>query len=170
VTTAAVAFLAFLLPVPEPADTGARVTLITNGASVALSELERSQIASRVEALMVGCAINSVTLPGLFAARSLPKEWEDARAGSHLYVRFSKPLVARRGGVQMSEVVIGLQDPNFIGPELSRHAEQVVGHVKCDGHRALALACVTAVRPHLLPRQGAGCEVYDLIGEPRTQE
>ena len=87
-TTAAVAFLAFLLPVPEPADTGARVTLITNGASVALSELERSQIASRVEALMVGCAINSVTLPGLFAARSLPKEWEDTRAGSHLYVRF----------------------------------------------------------------------------------
>ena len=135
-----------------------------------MSELERFQIAQRVEALMVGCSMTSVTSPGLFNARSLPREWEDARAGSHLYVRFSKPLLARRGSVQMSEVVIGLQDANFIGPELSRHADQVVGHVKCDGHRALALMCATAVRPHLLPGQGASCEAYDKIGEPRDQQ
>ena len=169
-TTAALALLALLLLVSEPADTGARGTLITHGASVALSKLERSQIARRVETLMVGCAMTSVTFPGLFAARSLPKEWDDARAGSHLYVRFPKPLVARRGRLRISEVVIGLQDPNFIGPELSRHADQVVGHGKCDGHRALALACASAVRPHLLPRQRAGCEAYDRIGEPREQE
>ena len=102
-TTAELAFVALLLPVAEPAATGARVTLITHGASVAMSEVERSQIAQRLEALMVGCAMTSVTSPDLFTARLLPKEWEDARAGSHLYVRFSKPLLARRGSVQMHE-------------------------------------------------------------------
>lgn len=164
------ALLALALSVAEAADTGAHVTLVTQGASVTLSEPEQAQIAKRVEALMVGCGMTSVTFPDLFAARSLPAEWQGARAGSHLYVRFPKPLVATRGRVEISEVVIGLQDPNFIGPELSRHGEDVVGHVKCSGHRALALMCATALRPHLLPRQAASCKAYDTIGEPRANE
>jgi hypothetical protein len=58
----------------------------------------------------------------------------------------------------------------FIGPEPSRHGDAVVGHVKCDGHRALALMCATALRSHLLPGQAASCKVYDSIGEPRETE
>jgi hypothetical protein len=118
----------------EAADTGADVTLVTAGGPVALTEPEQARIAKRVEVLMV-------------TSRSLPGAWQAARAGSHLYVRFSKPLVATRGRVEISEVVIGLQDPSFIGPELSRHG-----------------------RPHLLPGQAASCKVYDTIGEPRETE
>jgi hypothetical protein len=163
-------FVALLLPATEAADAVAHVTLMKDGASVALSERERSQIAERVRVLIVGCAMTSVTSPDLFSARSLPKEWQDARAGSHLYVRFPKPLQAKRGKVQISEVVIGLQHPSFIGPELSRQGEQLVGHVKCDGHRALALMCAPPMRPHLGPGQRESCKVYDTIGEPRDQE
>jgi hypothetical protein len=153
--------------VAEAADTGVQVTLVAPGGPVTLTESEQTQIAKRVEVLMVGCAINSVTAPNLFAARPLPAEWQAARAGSHLYVRFPKPLVATRTRVEISEVVIGLQDPTFIGPELTRHGEAVIGHVKCDGHRALALMCATALRPNLLPRQATSCKAYDTIGEPR---
>ncbi|HEY4911869.1 MAG TPA: hypothetical protein VIJ73_20325, partial [Methylomirabilota bacterium] len=114
--------------------------------------------------------ISSVTEPDLFAKRSLPGEWQAARAGSHLYVRFPKPIVATRGRVDISEVVIGLQEPSFLGPELSRHGAAVVGHIKCNGHRALALMCGTALRPHLRPGQAASCKVYDTIGEPPETE
>ena len=164
------ACLAVLLAGAEGADPGSGVTLIRDGAAVVLSEAERSQIARRVEALIVGCAITSVTAPDLFAARALEQEWQDVRARSHLHVWFPTPLRAERGGVQISEVVVGLEDPSFIGPELSRHGDQVVGHVKCSGHRALALMCASPVRPHLLARQRGSCAIYDRIGDPAEKE
>jgi hypothetical protein len=46
----------------------------------------------------------------------------------------------------------------------------VVGHVKCDGHRALAVMCEPPVRRHLLPGQAGSCRVYDTIGEPREKK
>ena len=165
-----VAGLAVLLAGAEGADTGTVVALIRDGSAITLSEAERAQIARRVETLMVGCAMTSVTAPDLFAARALARDWQDVRAGSHLYVRFPAPLRAERGGVEISEVVVGLEDPSFIGPELSRRDDQVVGHVKCDGLRALALMCAPPVRPHLLVRQRASCSVSDRIGDPRERE
>lgn len=167
---AGLACLAILLAGAVGADIGTDVTLIRDGSAITLSEREQSQIARRVETLIVGSAITSVTAPDIFAARALAKEWQDVRAGSHLYVRFPTALRAERGGVEISEVVVGLEDPSFIGPELSRHRDQVVGHVKCDGLRALALMCMPPVRPHLLARQRANCTVYDRIGEPREKE
>jgi hypothetical protein len=164
------ACLAVLLAGAGGADPGPGVALIRDGAAVVLSEAERSQIARRVETLIVGCAITSVREPDLFAARALEKEWWDVRAGSHLYVAFSTPIRAERGGVEISEVTVGLEDPSFIGPELSRHDNRVVGHVKCDGRRALALMCTPPVRSHLLARQRANCAVYDRIGDPSEKE
>jgi hypothetical protein len=149
--------------VADAADPGVQVTLVAPSGPVTLAEPELARIAKRVEVLMVGCSISSVTEPDLFASRSLPAEWQAARAGSHLYVCFPKPIVATRGRVE-------LQEPSFIGPELSRHGEAVVGHVKCKGHRALALMCGTALRPHLRPGQAASCKVYDTIGEPPETE
>ena len=58
----------------EAADPGAEVTLVAPGGPVTLTEPEPAQIAKRVEVLMVGCAISSVTEPDLFAKRSLPGE------------------------------------------------------------------------------------------------
>jgi len=165
-----VAWLAVLPSGAGAVDIGTDVTLIRDGSVVALTEPGQSQIARRAKALIVGCAITSVADPDLFAARALAKEWHDLRARSHIYVRFPTPLRAERGGVQISEVVVGLEDPSFIGPELTRHGDQVVGHVKCSGHRALALMCAPSVRPHLLPGQRANCAVYDRIGDPPEKE
>jgi hypothetical protein len=149
------------------AQPGALVSFVTQGIAIPLSEQDQLQVGERVRALIIGCGMNSVSSPGVFAGRALPDEWREVRAGSHLYVRFPEPLQTQRGAVQISEVAIGFQDPRFIGPELTRYGDEVVGHVKCDGHRSLALMCAPALRPHLLPGQSATCPVYDRIGDPR---
>src|SRR5690242_18803754 len=94
------ACLAILLAGMAGADIGTDVTLIRDGSAITLSEAEQSQIARRVETLIVGCAITSVRDPDLFATRALAKEWQDVRAGSHLYVRFPTRVRAERGGVE----------------------------------------------------------------------
>jgi hypothetical protein len=162
--------LGVLIRLAGASDPVAHVTVVRNGAAVDLSDAERAQIAERARILMVGCTITSVTEPKIFAGFSLAKEWEKIRAGSHLEVRFPKPVEARRGRVVISEVLIGLDEPNFLGQELSRYEGRVTGHVKCDGHRGLALMCATALRAHLLPGQSAACKVYDRIGEPREPD
>jgi len=63
--------LAILLAGVVGADIGTDVTLIRDGSAITLSELEQSQIARRVETLIVGCAITSVRDPDLFATRAL---------------------------------------------------------------------------------------------------
>lgn len=143
------------------------VTFTKQGAEIALSAEERAQVAERVRALIVGCAMTSTSYPAIFAGRALAKEWEEVRTRSHLYVRFPDPLKAQRTGVQISEVAIGFEDPRLIGPELTRHGGEVVGHAKCDGQRALALMCAPALRPHLLAGQETTCSTYDRIGAPR---
>jgi hypothetical protein len=90
------ACLAVLLAGAEGADTGTVVGLIRDGSAITLSEAERAQIARRVE--------------------TLARDWQDVRAGSHRYVRFPAPLRAERGGVEISEVVVGLEDPSFWCP------------------------------------------------------
>jgi hypothetical protein len=162
--------LALALAVAEAADTWAQVTLVAASGPVTLTEPERASIAKRVEVLMAGCAISSVTEPDLFASRSLPGEWQTARGGAHLYVRFPKPLVARRGRVEITEVVIGLQHPSFIGPELSRHDEAVVGHVKCNGHRALALMCWTASVPSVTDHREKEAQGHDRGGDQEDDQ
>jgi hypothetical protein len=164
VTIATLALLALLLPAGTPE---ARVTLLIQGRSVPLSDGERADVARGAETLIVGCAINSVTSPGMFSARSLNTEWNDARTGSHLYVRFPRPPRSQGKELPISEVVIGFAHPSLIGPELSRHRNQVTGYVKCEGHRSLALMCAPSIRPHLLSGQERACDVNDRVGEPR---
>jgi hypothetical protein len=167
VTIATLAIIALVLPAETPE---ARVTLFMQGRSVPLSDGERLDVARRAEVLIVGCAINSATSPEMFSARSLGTEWKETRTGSHLYVRFPRPLRYRRKDPPISEVVIGFAYPTFIGPELSKHRDQVMGYVKCDGHRSLALMCAPSIRPHLLPGQERACKVYDRLGEPRDRK
>jgi hypothetical protein len=143
------------------------VAFTKRGTSIELTDGEQVQVIERVRKMMVGCAITSVSDPAIFADKNLAKEWSDTRAQSHLYVRFAEPVQAERRGLRFLEVAIGFEEPNFLGPELTRHGEQVVGHVKCSGHRALALMCATALRKHLSPGQERACTAYDRIGEPQ---
>jgi hypothetical protein len=166
VTQTRLVLVALLVSVGEPVKPGAQVTLTLNGSRISLSEMDESDVARRLEALIVGCGINAVATDDHSGE---PSEWNRARAGSHLYVRFPRPLTTRRGRLAISEVVVGFGDPSFIGPELSMHAGRLIRHGKCDGHRSLALMCAPAVRLHLSPGQAANCQVFDRVGESRNQ-
>lgn len=143
------------------------VTLVVGGSPIDLAAQERSQIAAQVRALFAGCGATSVTSPAMFAGRAFSTEWTETRAGPHLHVRFSQPLARVRDGMLMSEALVGLQHAEFIGPELSRSGDGIVGHVKCDGHRSLALMCATALRPRLAATQARHCQAYERLGPPR---
>lgn len=90
------AWLAVLLAGAECADPGTGVTLIRDGSAVVLSEAERSQIARRVEALIVGCAITSVVVPGA----DLGGAWRGTDLGGRRRAR--GPLVHRSGAVLLA--------------------------------------------------------------------
>jgi hypothetical protein len=153
-----------------PASSSAGQTVVsftTHGAAVALTEAEQAPIAERVRTLMVGCAITSVSEPGLFEGRDLAKEWANVRSRSHLYVRFPEPVQTERGAVRFLEVAISFEEPNFIGLELTRNGDEVVGHVKCSGQHSLALMCTTALRERLSAGQERACTVYDRLVEPK---
>jgi hypothetical protein len=142
------------------------VTFAKRGTVIGLTAEEQSQVAERVRAVIVGCAITSVASPSFFAGRPLAEQWTDVRAHSHLYVRFAEPIQTERSGVRFTEVAIGFDLPNLAGPELSRYGDEVVGYVKCSGHRLLALMCSPALRKHLAAGQERSCTVYDRVGEP----
>jgi hypothetical protein len=165
--SAAIVILVVLAISLTDAQPAAVVTFVKQGVTIPLSVGQQAEIAARVQSLIVGCGMNSVSYPNLFSERVFEREWQQIRAGSHLYVSFPARLRTTRGAVPISEVVIGFDDPGFIGPELSRDGDVVVGHVKCDGYRALAIMCAPALRPHLLPGQQTNCGVYDRIGDPK---
>ena len=58
---------------------------------------------------------------GAHMSGELPGEWQTARAGSHLYVRLSKPLVAMRGRVDISEVVPARAARKHVRADRPRH-------------------------------------------------
>jgi hypothetical protein len=141
------------------------VKLLLGVRPVALGPSEREDVARRARDLIVGCAIDSAGSPGIFGSRPLEEEWQALQRGPHLYVRFSEVQKTRRGRL-VSEMIVGFGAATLAGPELSRHEGAVLGHVKCDGHRVLALMCAPAVRPHLTAGQARSCEIFDRIGEP----
>jgi hypothetical protein len=140
------------------------VTFTKGGATVSLAEADQSQIADRVRTMMTACSISSVSEPAIFKDHDLNKDWADTRAGSHLYVRFPETLKTRHG-LPFSEVAISFEEPTFIGAQLTRNGDDVVGHVKCSGLHALELMCATALRKQLSAGQERACAVYDRVKE-----
>jgi hypothetical protein len=146
------------------------VALSLGSGPVALTPGQRADVARRAASLLTGCAMDSMDSPKVFEGRVPAREWQDARAGQHLYVRLASPVSSRHGRRQISEIVVGFGSDTFIGPELSRHGDEVTAYVKCDGHRSLALMCAPAVRPHLSAGQARACTSFDRIGEPRDAQ
>ena len=59
----------------------------------------------------------------------------------------------------VSEVTLGIGGDGglFVGPDFTRHAEQVVEHLQCEYLPSLELACLPELAPHLPPRYREAC-------------
>jgi antitoxin (DNA-binding transcriptional repressor) of toxin-antitoxin stability system len=81
----------------------------------------------------------------------------------------SEEILITRHGKPAGGLIGFEREDDWIDYRLER-GNGVIDHVKCDGHRALALMCTPPIRPHLLAGQRANCGVYDRIGEPRDEQ
>ena len=158
---AALAAAALLAAAPVSA---ADVTLVGAGGPAALSETTRVEVAEIVRRLAAGCSINSFTSPDIFRGRVGAAEWRALESRPHLYARYPAPFAVRVGAgggrpLLASEVLIGVDDAEFIGPDLTRHDGVVAMHVKCDGKTSLELMCLPALASHLPTSYARNCDV-----------
>ena len=125
------------------------IELVRDGNRQELSDQTRSQIADQLPKLFSTCSINSRDHPQTFASWSLTTIWEDAQVKDHLTVQFASPIELRAGHssvISVQQFLLGLNDPRFPGPELSRHGEQVVAYVKCSGIDLIKFVCAPDVK------------------------
>ena len=140
------------------------VALLKDGQEVELNREEQALLAGRVRHLMSDCWLNSSRHPDRFAERELSKEWQGIAGGSHLRVQFNEAFESESWNappLPVSEVLVGLEDDYFIGPELTRHEGNITAYIKCDGARALDVMCSPPLRPYLTTHQEKNCERYD---------
>ena len=107
------------------------VELVHGGKRQELSDEARSQIAERLPKLFATCSINSQKYPKIFVSWSFPAVWQETAAKDH---------------VRSEELLIGLQDPKFPGPYLSREGERVTAYTKCSGIDVIRFVCAPGVK------------------------
>jgi len=125
------------------------IDLVLDGKRQELSDQARLHILQELPELFATCAINSRDDPRIFASWSFATIWEDTETKDHLAVRFASPIemrVRHSAVISAQEFMMGLHDPEFPGPELSRHGERVVAYVKCSGIDAIKFVCAPGVK------------------------
>jgi hypothetical protein len=125
------------------------VQLVRGGRNYQLPEQTRAQVADRLPKLFATCSLNSRDYPGLFASSSMATLWTDAEAGDYVKLRLAKPMDIRIGDrpvISIQEFLLGLEDPKFPGPELSRVGDTVIAYVKCSGKEMIEFVCVAEIK------------------------
>jgi len=125
------------------------VQLVRGGKNHQLSDQTRTQIADRLPKLFATCSLNSRDHPNIFASWGLTTIWVDTEAKDHLKLRLPKPIDIRTGdlpAISVREFLLGIDDPKFPGPEISRAGEDVVAYVKCSGGDAIKFVCMPEVK------------------------
>jgi hypothetical protein len=117
----------------------AEIELVRGGKTYELSNAARARIAEALPRLFATCSLNSRDHPKIFAATDPDALWRATLAKDHLIVR----LAAR-------ELLLGLGDPRFPWPELSRDGANVVAHSKCSGGDTIKFVCAPEIKP-LMP-------------------
>lgn len=138
--SAAVVLMTGTLQAAEPSE----IKLVRDGKHQEVSEKTRSTIAERLPKYFATCSFNSRDHPRVFASWLPPTIWEDTEAKDHLTIHFSKPIEIRAGTSPVSsvqQILLGLDNPRFPGPELTRHGERVVAYLKCSGNDLIGFVC-----------------------------
>jgi len=141
----AVALATGALLAAEPAE----IRLVRGGKQQEMPEQARSAIAERLPQLFATCSLNSRDHPRIFESWSLATIWEDTAARDHLSLRLTAPIEVRAGGsrvILVQQLLLGLDDPKFPGPEISRHGGRVVAHTKCSGGDLIEFVCAPGVK------------------------
>jgi hypothetical protein len=112
------------------------IEVVRDGKLETLSDQARSYIRDHLPKLFSNCSFNSRDDPPIFASWGLTTIWEETVAKDHLIVKLPTPIELRgvdSRAIPVEQLLLGLQDPEFPGPELSRSGEQVIAYVKCSG-------------------------------------
>lgn len=120
------------------------IELIRGGKHQELSEQVRSQIADRLPKLFATCSTNSRDHPRGFASLNLTTVWKDTLATDHLRVHLPKMIDIR--GIAAQQLLLGLGDPRFPGPTLSRQGQDVVALGKCSGADVIGFVCAPDIK------------------------
>lgn len=148
---------AVLLFAVVPSSAADLVTLIGPDGRVALSDAEQAEISTIVKREAESCSISSVGYPEIYRDRDAAATWQTIQRGRHLYIRYERPLVIRRGvgggsPVVASEVLTGLANPKFPDQPITRHDGVVTMHSKCGGQFGIELMCLPKLRPYFEPK------------------
>jgi hypothetical protein len=124
------------------------VELVRDGTPQDLSDRARSQIADGLPKLFATCSLNSRDHRQIFTSWALGTVWEETEAKDHLRLRFARPVDLRAGRavIRVQQLLLGLHDPEFPGPDLSRDGAQVVAYVKCSGEGMIRFVCAPDVK------------------------
>ena len=128
---------------------GAEVTVTRNGRSVSISELGRRTIIQEMPRLFATCSLNSRDHPAIFDSWNLETAWGKAQNEDHIYLRLDQAMDLELPGsrvVRVGELILGLDEPRFPGPELSRHERSIVAYVKCSGYELMKFVCTPGIK------------------------
>jgi hypothetical protein len=131
----------------------AEIALVRGGKTYELSDAARARIGEELPKLFATCSLNSREHPKIFAATDAGAMWQATLAKDHLRVRLAAPVNvghAHQRALPARELLLGLNDPRFPWPELSRDGESVVAHSKCSGGDIIKFVCAPELKP-LMP-------------------
>jgi hypothetical protein len=141
-----------LLLGPAQAEAPAEVELVRDGRQRQLSDAARAHIIGELPKLFATCSLDSRNHPATLRDPSVA-EWNALEAKDRLSIRFAAPINVghpQHQALPARELILGLADARFPGPELSRNGESVVAHAKCSGGDLIRFVCAPEIRP-LMP-------------------
>ncbi len=142
------------------------VSLVTGSGRVDLAETTKREIAALVSRDAESCSLSSSVYPTMFRDGDREVVWRAVEARPHLYVRYDTPIAMPRGARgatpgRASEVLIAIDDPNFIGQPMTRHDGVVTIHAKCSGQVAVELMCLPELRPSFPETTRRNCHLVE---------
>jgi len=127
----------------------AEVTVARNGRNVLISEVARRSIIEEMPRLFATCSLNSRDHPAIFQFWNLETAWGKVHNEDHIHLRLDRAVDLELPGsrtMRVGELMLGLGEPSFPGPELSRDERSIVAYVKCSGYELMKFVCAPGIK------------------------
>jgi hypothetical protein len=125
------------------------VIVTRNGQNASIAEAGRQTIAQGMLRLFVTCSLNSRDHPEIFRSRNLETVWGKVLDKDHMYVRLDEVMNLELPGsrtVPVQEMILGLAEARYPGPEVSRHEGSIVAYEKCSGFELIRFVCTPGIK------------------------
>ena len=127
----------------------AEVIVTRNGQNTSIAEAGRQVIAQGMLGLFASCSLNSRDYPEIFRSRNLETVWGKVLHKDHVYVRLDEAMNLELPGsrtVPVGEMILGLAEARYPGPELSRHDGSMIAYEKCSGYELIRFVCTPGIK------------------------